>query len=96
MKTAAATVFSVESPLSNLPRQTRDSDTEGKHCEKGAHSTPPQEDFVMDLGGGRYDFYHSLNSGVLGSDDYLRAAPVDDILSSTMTPGTCVVSESEV
>jgi hypothetical protein len=50
----------------------------------------------MDLGGGRYDFYHSLNSGVLGSDDYLRAAPVDDILSSTMTPGTCVVSESEV
>lgn len=50
----------------------------------------------MDLGGGRYDFYHSLNSGVLGSDDYLRAVPVDDILSSTMTPGTCVVSESEV
>jgi hypothetical protein len=67
-----------------------------KITEKGAHSTPPQEDFVMDLGGGRYDFYHSLNSGVLGSDDYLRAAPVDDILSSTMTPGTCVVSESEV
>jgi hypothetical protein len=43
---------------------------------------------VLDLGGGRYDFYHNLNDGVLVSDEFLQAEPVDAVLRSIMPPGS--------
>ena len=44
--------------------------------------------YVLDLGGGRYDFYHSHTDGVLSSDAYLFAEGVDAVLRAHMAEGS--------